>query len=107
MSYTPQTSATPQPQKPAKKDDRKLIYGILITALLGTWGYIIYDKSQSKETVAQLQTQVSNVDSSRDAIQMEYNDALARLDSATGNNTELQIHGMSEVFKAFYREVHG
>ena len=90
MSYTPQTSATPQPQKPAKKDDRKLIYGILITALLGTWGYIIWDKSKSKETVTQLQTQVSTVDSSRDAIQMEYNDALARLDSATGNNTELQ-----------------
>jgi predicted nuclease with TOPRIM domain len=37
-----------------------------------------------------LQSQVSNVDSSRNAIQQEYNDALARLDSATGNNTELQ-----------------
>jgi chaperonin cofactor prefoldin len=92
MSYTPQTSATPQPQpqKPVKKDDRKLIYGILITALLGTWGYIIWDKSKSKESMTQLQSQVSTVDSSRDAIQQEYNDALARLDSATGNNTELQ-----------------
>jgi predicted nucleic acid-binding Zn-ribbon protein len=91
MSYTPQTSATPQPQqRPTKKDDRKLIYGILITALLGTWGYIIWDKSKSKESVSQLQSQVTAVDSSRNAIQQEYNDALARLDSATGNNTELQ-----------------
>lgn len=94
MSYTPQTSATPQPQpqqpKTTKKDDRKLIYGILITALLGTWGYIIWDKSKSNETVTNLQTEVATVDSSRDAIQQEYNDALSRLDSATGNNTELQ-----------------
>lgn len=89
MSYTPQTSGTPQP-KPAKTDERKLIYGILIVALLGTWAYIIWDKSRTKETVTQLQTQVSSVDSSRTAIQEEYNDALARLDSATGNNTQLQ-----------------
>lgn len=92
MSYTPQSSTpTPTPQpKPAKKDDRKLVYGILIAALLGTWGYLIWDKSQNKETMTQLQTQVTAVDSSRNAIQQEYNDALARLDSATGNNTQLQ-----------------
>jgi predicted nuclease with TOPRIM domain len=92
MSYTPQTSSSssaPQP-RPSKKDDRKIIYGVLIAALLGTWGYIIWDKSQNKETMTQLQQQVSNVDSSRNAIQTEYNDALARLDSATGNNTQLQ-----------------
>jgi predicted nucleic acid-binding Zn-ribbon protein len=91
MSYTPQStpSSTPQP-KPVKKDDRKLIYGVLIAALLGTWGYIIWDKSKNKETMTQLQQQVTDVDSSRNAIQSEYNDALARLDSATGNNTQLQ-----------------
>ena len=91
MSYTPQYSATtPPPQPPKKKDDRKIIYGILIAALLGTWGYIIWDKSSSNEQISQLQTQYIDVDSSRNAIQMEYNDALARLDTATGYNTELQ-----------------
>ena len=89
MSYQPQYSAA-NPQKPEKKDNRNLIYGILIAALLGTWGYIIWDKGQARETINQLQTEYANVDSARNAIQIEYNDALARLDSATGTNTQLQ-----------------
>lgn len=91
MSYNPENSATnPQSTTPKKSDDRKIIYGILIAALLGTWGYIIYDKSKSNESISQLQNQYSNIDSARNEIQNEYNDALARLDSATGNNTQLQ-----------------
>ena len=89
MAYNPEYSATnPQPTTP-KRDDRKIIYGILIAALLGTWGYIIYDKSRTNESINQLQTQYSNVDSARNEVQAQYNDALARLDSATGNNTQL------------------
>ncbi|QEC68143.1 hypothetical protein FRZ67_12845 [Panacibacter ginsenosidivorans] len=89
MSYTnyPTTGSTEQQQPP--KDNRKLIYGLLIAALLGTWGYVVYDKSKSKETITQLQTQYSNVDSARNEIQDEYNDALARMDSLTGSNTQM------------------
>jgi len=89
MSYTNYPSAGNDPQVP-RKDNRKLIYGILIAALLGTWGYIVYDKSKSKETITQLQTQYSNVDSARNVVQQEYNEALARMDSLTGTNTKLQ-----------------
>lgn len=85
---------TVNPNRPAgnssNKDNRKLIYGALIVLLLGTWGYIIYDKSKSKEEIAQLQTQFTNVDSARNSIQAEYNDALARMDSLTGSNSQLQ-----------------
>jgi len=90
MAYNSENSATNPSSAPRKKDDRKIIYGILIAALLATWGYIIYDKSKSNESIAQLQTQYTNVDSARNQIQTEYNEALARLDSATGNNTQLQ-----------------
>lgn len=89
MSYTNYPSAGSTPQQEAPKDNRKLIYGLLIAALLGTWGYVVYDKSKSKETITQLQTQYSNVDSARNEIQEEYNDALARMDSLTGTNTQL------------------
>jgi peptidoglycan hydrolase CwlO-like protein len=90
MSYenSPSTKS-PQPQG-GQKDSRKLIYGALIVLLLGTWGYIIYDKSKSKEEFTQLQTQFTNVDSARTAIQGEYDDALRRMDSLTGSNTKLQ-----------------
>lgn len=71
------------------KDNRKLIYGILIAALIGTWGYIIYDKSKTKETVTQLQTQIVNVDSARNAIQQEFLVVSAKADSLTQNNIQL------------------
>ena len=89
MSYTNYPSAGTSPQPQPQKDNRKLIYALLIVALLGTWAYVIYDKSKSKETITQLQTQYSNVDSARNEIQEEYNDALARMDSLTGSNTQL------------------
>ncbi len=89
MSYTnyPTAGSTPQQQPP--KDSRKLIYGILIAALLGTWGYIVYDKSKSTDTIAQLQMQYVSVDSSRNVVVQEYNEALARMDSLTGSNADL------------------
>jgi hypothetical protein len=88
MSYANYPSAG-DPHPEPRRDSRKLIYGILIAALVGTWGYIVYDKSKSKETITQLQTQYSNVDSARNVVQQEYNEALARMDSLTGSNTKL------------------
>lgn len=90
MSYTnyPSAENPQQPQRP--KDNRTLIYAILIILLLGTWGYIIYDKSQSSQKIATLETQYSNVDSARNVIQADYNSALARMDSLTGSNTQLK-----------------
>lgn len=91
MSYTNYPSADAPADRPdSPKDNRKLIYGILIAALLATWGYIIYDKNKSNDQISQLQTQYSNVDSARTAVQQEYNEVLARMDSLTGTNTQLQ-----------------
>jgi len=91
MSYTnyPSPGTPPEKSQPSR-DNRKVIYGILVAALLLTWGYIVYDKNKSKETISQLQTQFTNVDSARTVVQTEYNDALARMDSLTGSNTKLQ-----------------
>ncbi|MES2776886.1 MAG: hypothetical protein V4722_22100 [Bacteroidota bacterium] len=85
MSYEP---ITPTEKRPAK-DNRNLIYGVLVAALLGTWGYIIYDKSKSSEKIEQLQTQYLNVDSNRNEVQLLYNSSLQRLDSLTGTNQQL------------------
>jgi FtsZ-binding cell division protein ZapB len=86
MSY----SAVNAPQTPQQNDNRKLIYGILITALIATWGYIFYDKSQTKETITILQTKIVNVDSARNAIQQEFLTVSAKADSLTQNNIQLQ-----------------
>lgn len=73
-----------------QKDNRKLIYGILIVALLATWGYIFYDKSQHKETVTLLETKISNIDSARIALQAEFTTVTAKADSLTKDNLQLQ-----------------
>lgn len=91
MSYSNYPSAAPQDTPPPaqKKDSRGLIYGLLIAALLGTWGYIIWDKSKTKEVTTQLQAQLSTSDSSKSAVQNEYNAALQRLDELTSMNASM------------------
>lgn len=90
MAYEPQsTTSNPQPRSNGS-DNRKLVYGILIAALLVTWGYLIYDKSKTKESYTQLQAEYVDKDSALTEVRREYEDALARLDTATGNNTHLQ-----------------
>lgn len=88
MSSTNYPSASPQFQEP-KRDNRGLIYGILIAALLGTWGYIIYDKSRTKEVIQQKDVQYAALDSSKTMVQKEYEDALLRLDAMTSSNSRL------------------
>ena len=80
---------TPRNVSP-KKDNRNLIYGGLIAALIITWGYMFYDKSKSTETVQQLQGQVITSDKNREALQAEYNIASAKVDSLLNNNIQLQ-----------------
>ncbi|MBN8717902.1 hypothetical protein SAMN05444410_103104 [Hydrobacter penzbergensis] len=87
MSY-PQATNTPQPEQP--KDNRKIVYGVLIAALIGTWGYIFYDKSQTRQAVTQLETRINNVDSARSAVQQEFTVVSAKADSLTQNNIQLQ-----------------
>jgi TolA-binding protein len=88
MSSTNFPSATPPAQEP-KKDNRGLIYGVLIAALLGTWGYIIYDKSRTKEVIQQKDVQYAALDSSKNMVTKEYEDALLRLDAMTSSNSRL------------------
>ncbi len=90
MTYSNYPSGSQQ-EKPATqgKDNRNLIYGILVVALLGTWGYLVFDKSKTKEATNQLQAQLATTDSSRNIVQNEYNAALQRLDELTSMNTSL------------------
>jgi TolA-binding protein len=76
-------------QNGARKDNRTLIYGILIAALLGTWGYIIYDKNKTGEQISTLSSQNTTVTSERDEVRNLYNSSLSRLDSLMGENNHL------------------
>lgn len=80
---------TEQTSNSKKKDNRNIVYGVLIAALIGTWSYIIYDKNKSSNKVEQLQMQYSNADSAKNEVEQLYNASLVRLDSLTGTNKNL------------------
>lgn len=86
----PSATTTPQPQPQKNKNSKNIIIGVLAAGLLGTWGYLLYDKNKAGEKISEQQTQISTLDSAKTAIQLEFDNALARLDSVTGSNNNLQ-----------------
>ncbi len=52
----------------------------LIVALLGTWGYIIWDKSKTKETIQQKDQVITNTYSEKDQLRKELDDATSLYD---------------------------
>ena len=78
---TPQQKPTPK-----KNDYRTILTGGLLVALLGTWGYIIWDKNKTNQKTQQLTTQVAASDSSKNELQKEFNDATMRLDMLKTSN---------------------
>src|SRR6266513_2778572 len=68
--------------------NRNILTGILIVALLATWGYIIYDKNKTKQEKQDLTTQIVNSDSAKNELQRELNDAALRLDVLKTSNVK-------------------
>lgn len=91
MTNTNYPSANQPQNRPASNNNGKNIaIGLLAAGLLGTWGYFLYDKNKSDEKIQITQTQASEAMSSKDSVQMLYNEALGRLDSITGSNNNMQ-----------------
>lgn len=92
MTNTNYPSATPQtPGQPPKKNGSKnVVIGLLAAGLLGTWGYLLYDKNKSSEQIQTFQAQSTSYMSQRDSLKNMYDDAEMRLDSITSSNNNLQ-----------------
>ncbi len=92
MANTNYPSATPQNQPPAPQNrgSRNVLIGILVAALLGTWGYLLYDKNKSGEDLKVAQVQSDSFMTQRDSLKLMYDEAEMRLDSITGANNNLQ-----------------
>lgn len=93
MSTTNYPSATDSstPRKdPNRKEYKGAVIGILAVALLGTWGYLLYDKNKTSETIQTQQTQIEKITDDKSEIQKNFDASLARLDSLTGYNNELE-----------------
>lgn len=109
MTNTNYPSATPQNQSPAPRNrgNKNLLIGILAAGLLGTWGYLLWDKNKSGEQIQVAQTQSESYMTQRDSLKLLYNDAELRLDSLTGANNNLQgeLQKQIETNKAEIRRI--
>ena len=67
---------------------RPILVGALIVALLGTWGYIIWDKNNTRETIQQKETIIASTSNQRDELQKELEDATMRYDLLKTSHTK-------------------
>jgi len=95
MANTNYPSAANQQNNPNTKGSgnsgRNLIIGLLVAALLGTWGYMLWKNNQeSRIGAAPTETEMATAMSESDSLRQMFNLAEMRLDSITGANNSLQ-----------------
>jgi hypothetical protein len=73
----------------SNRNMRTLLTGALVVALLGTWGYIIYDKNKNKETFTQQENLIASTTTQRDELQKELEDAAMRYDQLKSTNSKM------------------
>ncbi|HSV11569.1 MAG TPA: hypothetical protein VLI68_12395 [Hanamia sp.] len=84
----------PESEKPGEKtvvknnSGRNILTAILVIALLGTWGYIIFDKNKTRQKEQDLTSQIVNSDSAKNELQRELDDAALRLDALKTSNVK-------------------
>ncbi len=91
MAYEnyPAAETTQQVPPPEKKNWRNLLTAGLLVALLGTWGYILYDKNQVKEKDIKQDTQLAAANSEKDELQKELEDATSRYDAIKTSSADM------------------
>lgn len=82
------TGTPPAPPESPKTDWRFFLTIGLVIALLGTWGYIIWDKSKQKETDQQKDTLYSSVVEEKDNLKGLLDEATMRYDALKTSNAQ-------------------
>lgn len=91
MAFENFPSATPQPPTPpqAPKTDWRFFLTIgLVIVLLGTWGYIIWDKNKVTETIQQKDVQYASAVSEKDTLKNLLDEATMRYDVLKTSNAK-------------------
>jgi len=87
-NFPPSESTPSTNPREQKKDWRTLLSIPLIIALLATWGYIIWDKSKTKDEIQKKDFQYSAVISEKDTLQSLLEEATMRYDILKTTNAK-------------------
>jgi hypothetical protein len=108
MAYEnfPETEkTTPAAAPPASTTNwRNILTGALLVALLGTWGYIIWDKNKTKETIQQKDTQLTTSNTEKDELRKELDDATMRYDMIKTSSADMS-HSKDSVITQRDRDI--
>ncbi len=102
-SNTPVSVQEPKPNSKGKN----LIIGILSAAVLGLGGYFVFDHNKNTQQIETQQTEVAKITSEKSELQSNFDASLARLDSLTTMNTDLQkqLAGKDEDIAKMKKEI--
>ena len=90
---------------PAKNNSwRGILTGALVVALLGTWGYIIWDKNKTSETIQEKTTMLATASTEKDQLRKELDDATMRYDMIKTSSANME-HGKDSVITKRDREI--
>ena len=93
-----------QQSQPPSADWRNLLIAGLVIALLGTWGYIIWNKTKVKETIQQKETVILNTTTEKDQLRKELEDATMLYDMIKTSSTNI-LHSKDSVVNKRDREI--
>lgn len=77
------------PEKPKNNSKNGIIYGVLIAALVGTWGYMWYANNKTSEQLVQKDLTVDSLTTSQKELQQEFEATNARLDDLISENSRM------------------
>jgi hypothetical protein len=101
---TAETTQQPTIAPKATSNVRNIVTGGLVAALLGTWGYIIYDKNQTKQTIETKDTLLATTTSEKDVLRKELDDATMRYDMIKTSSANME-HSKDSVIARRDREI--
>lgn len=90
--------------KPMSNNVRNIITGGLVAALLGTWGYIIYDKNNTKQAIETKDTLIASTSAEKDQLRRELDDATMRYDMIKTSSADME-HAKDSVISKRDREI--
>ena len=90
MSYEnfPESEKSEEIVDKKSNTNRNILTAALVVLLLATWGYIIYDKNNTRQEKETLSAQIVNSDSAKNELQRELDDAAMRLDVLKTSNVK-------------------
>ena len=107
MAYEnfPATEKIPQPlPTPEKNNMRNILTGGLLLALLGTWGYIIWDKNKTNEKDIVQDTQITKVTTEKDDLRKLLDDATMQYDMIKTSSADM-AHSKDSVITQRDRDI--